>query len=508
MSKIDKQPVTDKPVPAQAPEEHQLKRELKVTDAASFSMSLIGPVGAMALLGAGAAALLGTGASWAFIFAIVGVSLVAYGFIKLSRYIAHSGSVYALVGQTLSPKAGFIAGWALLGGYLAIGAGSTIEIALFFNRFLQGIHILGSDASAWIWTALAAMVIIIVLSFREMKVITKVLLICEMVGVALVSLLSVVILFRTGLGHGPQGQTLSWSFLKLPRGSGVGTIAGAAVFGFLAFAGFEGAAALGEETVNPKKQIPRAIKLALVIVASFFLLTIISQSVGYGTSPAEVLRFSSSAGPYGDLGTAYVGAWLAASLNLVASISLFAITIGDLNAGARILLALSRDGGAPKILTRVSKRGTPTTTVAVAAVPILGIIIGQRLAGTGVVDATFYWLTIGTLSLLVAYAFATVGAFRFLFLKLPRKAPGWQAAVPVLALAFVGYTIYKNVVGVVGPYRFFPYIVLGWLLIAVIMLMVVPGLTGRLRKGLSDPNDAAAPAAPAPTAQPVKELSS
>jgi hypothetical protein len=149
----------------------------------------------------------------------------------------------------------------------------------------------------------------------------------------------------------------------------------------------------------------------------------------------------------------------------------------------------------------VSKRGTPTTTVAVAAVPIVGIIIGQRLAGTGVVDATFYWLTIGTLSLLVAYGFATVGAFRFLFLKLPRKAPRWQAAVPVLALAFVGYTIYKNVVGVVGPYRFFPYIVLGWLLIAVIMLIAVPGLTDRLRKGLSDPNDATAPAA-----EPEKEL--
>jgi amino acid transporter len=488
-----------------APEEHQLKRELKVTDAASFSMSLIGPVGAMALLGAGAAALLGSGASWAFIFAIVGVSLVAYGFIKLSQYIAHTGSVYALVGETLGPRAGFIAGWALLGGYLAIGGGSTIEIALFFNRFLQGIHVLGPNAAEWVWTALIAMAVIAALSFREMKAITRVLLICEMIGVALVSLLSVIILFRTGLSHGPQGQTLGWGFLKLPHGSGVSTIAGAAVFGFLAFAGFEGAAALGEETVNPKKEIPRAIKLALVIVAAFFLLTIISQSVGYGTSSAEVLRFSSSAGPYGDLGTSYIGAWYAAILNLVASISLFAITIGDLNAGARILLALSRDGGAPKLLTRVSQRGAPITTVVVAAVPITGIIIGQRLAGTGVVNATFYWLTIGTISLLVAYAFATVGAFRFLFLTLPRKVPAWQAMIPVLALLFVGYTIYKNVVGVAGPYRFFPYIVLGWLLIAVIMLAAVPGLTARLRNGLSGPSAATTEPEAEPEAEPEKE---
>jgi hypothetical protein len=49
-----------------------------------------------------------------------------------------------------------------------------------------------------------------------------------------------------------------------------------------------------------------------------------------------------------------------------------------------------------------------------------------------------------------------------------------------------------------GPTGSSPYIV------AVIMLMAVPGLTGRPRKGLSDPNDAAATAAT--TAQPEKEL--
>ena len=90
-----------------------LRRELKVTDAAAFSIGLIGPVGAMALLGVGAAKILGPGATWAFVFAIVGVSLVAYGFVKLSRHISHTGSVYALVGRTLGPRAGFVAGCAL-----------------------------------------------------------------------------------------------------------------------------------------------------------------------------------------------------------------------------------------------------------------------------------------------------------------------------------------------------------------------------------------------------------
>ena len=70
----------------------------------------------------------------------------------------------------------------------------------------------------------------------------------------------------------------------LPHGAGVSTIAKAAVYGFLAFAGFEGAAALGEETSNPKREIPRAIKTAVVVVGAFYLLTAASQSLGYGAN--------------------------------------------------------------------------------------------------------------------------------------------------------------------------------------------------------------------------------
>jgi amino acid transporter len=460
-----------------------LRRELSVVDAAAFSIGLIGPVGAMALLGVGAAGYLGPGATWAFIFAIIGVSLVAYGFIKLSGYIAHTGSVYALVGSTLGPRAGFIAGFALFGAYATIGTGSTIEIALFFNQFLHGIHI--GNFTEWIWVDIVALAIVFLLSLTEIRVITRVLLISELIGAALVTILSVVVLIRTGTGHAPGGQKLTFDFLHLPHGTGIGTIAAAAVFGFLAFAGFEGAAALGEETLNPKREIPRAIKIAVIIVGAFFLLTIIGQSVGYGTDSKGVAGFVAGS-PYGDLGQAYVGKVLAVLLNLVASLSLFAITLGTLNGAARISYALARDAGISGRLTRLSKRGAPLATLAVICVFVLIFMIGQRLAGTGVEDATFYWLTIGTIALLVAYALATVGAFRFLFLAPgPAKAPVWQAVIPVLGFAFVVYTIYKNVVGVHGPYRFFPYIVLVWLIVAALIVFSVRGLKERVRDQLA-----------------------
>jgi len=102
-----------------------------------------------------------------------------------------------------------------------------------------------------------------------------------------------------------------------------------------------------------------------------------------------------------------------------------------------------------------------------------------------VLDATFYALTLGTISLLVAYVLATVGAVKFLFLDGPPKAPTWQAAIPTLGGIFVVYTIYKNVVHVASPYSYFGWIVLIWLLIGLALVALVPGLAGRVRTGLA-----------------------
>src|SRR3954469_15101447 len=113
-----------------------MHRELRLVDAAAFSVGLIGPVGAIALLGTGAAGIIGRGVTLSFIFAVIGVALVAYAFVRLSQHISHTGSVYALVGVTLGPRFGFLAGWALLGAYTAIGCGSTIEIGYFGGQFL------------------------------------------------------------------------------------------------------------------------------------------------------------------------------------------------------------------------------------------------------------------------------------------------------------------------------------------------------------------------------------
>ena len=201
--------------PAAAAAEPALRRELKLLDAAAFSVGLIGPVGAAALLGVGAAGILGRAADLAFVFALVGV--------------------------TLGPRAGFLAGWALLGAYVAIGAGSGIEIGLFLSQFLSGLGVL--HTTEWVVIAVVALGVVSALAFAEIHVITRALLITELIGVVLVTLLSLVIIVRLAVGHAPHGQSLDLHFLALPSGSDLGTIASAAVF----LASDAGAAITGED---------------------------------------------------------------------------------------------------------------------------------------------------------------------------------------------------------------------------------------------------------------------
>src|ERR1700729_1003536 len=198
-----------------APSGDKLHTELSLVDAAAFS---VGPVGAIGLLGTGAALIIGRAVTLSFVFAVIGVALVAYCFVKLSQHISHTGSVYALVGVTLGPRAGFFAGWALMGAYTAIGCGSTIEIGLFGQQFIN--NTFNTHISQWWWLALIGLGGGLAIWFNEIRIITRALLTSEVIGAILVTVLSIVILAKVIFSHGPEGQTFTIHFLVPPHGSG------------------------------------------------------------------------------------------------------------------------------------------------------------------------------------------------------------------------------------------------------------------------------------------------
>src|SRR6202011_1816584 len=114
---------------------------------------------------------------------------------------------------------------------------------------------------------------------------------------------------------------------------------------------------------------------------------------------------------------------------------------------------------------------------ALAVVLVIGVagIAAQRVAGVSAVNAFFYPGTIGVLSLLVAYLVTNVGAIRHLFVR-ARRAPLWEIVFPLLGIAFLLYTLYRNIHGVLFPYSRFPLVVGIWLALGLAIVVATPRL--------------------------------
>jgi amino acid transporter len=467
----------------QGPQGHGLRRELKFWEAIALSIAIMAPTAAMALNGVGPAGLIGRAVPLAFIFATVGVLLVSYAFIRLSRYFSHAGSVFALAGVTLGPQAGFFAGWAILGTYFAFTCASTAEAGAFGVAFFQGSGIWhGAD---YMVIAAVAAVIIAILAFGDIRVATRSLLGMEGISVTLIVILMIVIVVKLLAGSAPHGQSITADVFKLPSGTAFSVVGLAAVFGFLSFAGFEGAASLGEETDNPRREIPRAIRNAVIASGIFYILCILIQTWGFGVNKAGVAAFSSSGAPLGDLAKSYIGSWMSDLINIGATVSAFASGLGAATAGARILFALSRETRFEQSLGRASTRtGAPAGALVVVLIVGVGAIIVQRIANVSATNAFFYPGTLGVLSLLVAYIVTNVGAISFLFVR-ARRAPLYEIVIPVLGILFLGYTIYRNVTGQSFPYSRFPLVVGIWLAIGLVIILAMPKLAKRIGASLA-----------------------
>jgi amino acid transporter len=389
--------------------------------------------------------------------------------------------VYAFAGRALSPRWGFVTGWALLGTYLVFPTVSVTGVTIFLGAFLRSSGL--APGVDWFPLAVVGWAAIGLLAVLGIRPTTRALLVLELVSVLLIVVLMVTVLVRLRSGTPPlagHGGLSAWVF-TLPPGTGPDALALAATSGFLAFAGFESAASLGEETLLPRREIPRAIGVAVGFGAVFYVACTATQSLGFGLDAPGAGRLAASPAPLGELAAHFVGDPLAYALDLGAALSALAAGLGGVTVGARMLFAFARDGLGPRRLARVS-RSSRIPAPALAAELLIGLLLtlGFRLAGTGPLDVFFYLATPGVLSLLAMYALTNVAAIRRILLT----GSPWEALLPVAGTAVAGYVLYRNVwPPPPAPYRWFPVAVLGWLIAAVLLTLAVPEVSSRLGTG-------------------------
>lgn len=486
MSATTPTPATNAPTP---------KRSLRTWEVTAISVGFMGPVMAMSLNGIGVAGLVGAQVPFTFLVSFIGTMLVAYGFIRLTSYITHAGSVYALAGSTLGPRAGFFGGFALLGTYVFFAACIAGACSVFFEAMMQE---LGVELPGQMWLLIPLLVgaAALALNLRESKVTARTLLGIGFVGIAAMLILAVVIIVRVASGDAPVSTGIDLSVLT-PGDVPITAIMTASVFAFLSWAGFESGTALGEEAENPKRVVPRALFLAVLVGGLVYVFVMFAQTLGFGTDEAGVNAFASAASTLTALSSTYIGPWFAVVISVIAFFVAFASFLSSTAAASRLLFALARDGFGPAGFAKQNpKTAVPTTTVIFSVVLTVLMTVVLGAFGATSVDAYYWYATLGTLCMVVAYGMTSVGVIAYTF-KQGSRIPKWEAILPVLGLGYLVFVYVIQVTGQEPPYSYFPWGAGLWCLIGLIIVLARPGLAKRIgeRLTLHDPLTEDAPIA-------------
>jgi len=464
----------------------QPRRNLSVWGALGLSLGIVGPSLAMSGNGQGTAAAVGRAVPLIFVLGGICILLISHGFIRLTQRYSQAGSAYALVGKTLGPRAGYFSGWGVMVTYLFFAIGNVGAIGSFVNAFLANAQNSSHPVQIpWLLSGGVGLALTGFMATREFRSVVRTLLIIEGIGVASMTILTFVILAKGGNHHGGGLDLGTFSF----KGQSFSGIMGAVVGALLSWGGFEGAAALGEETTDPKRNIPRALLTTVIGASVLFILVMFAQTVGFGTNAAGLKAFSTSGNSLAQLGHNYVGQWFSLVLSFTAIMSAFGCMLGSAGTAGRLLFAFSRDGVGPATWGRLDKRGEPTTAMAAVVgvtfiVSLVSFITGHPAMGLGssALSDYFYYSTIGAITLMVAYLMVELGTIKHFFTE--RRELIYESAIPmigtVLILAVFYYNVKSQTSWLAAPFIAFVVMVVG-LLIGV----ATPGIAGKITAGLN-----------------------
>ena len=171
------------------------RKMLSTWEVTAISVGFMAPVMAMSLNGIGVAGLVGKAVPFAFAVAFAGAVFVAYAFVRLLQRVTHAGSVYALAGVTVGPKAGFFSGFALLGTYIFMTTCILGACSVFFEAMLTELSA-GSSQFVGILVPLFIGALGLYLNLRNSTSAARVTLVIGLIGIIAMLILSVVILSK------------------------------------------------------------------------------------------------------------------------------------------------------------------------------------------------------------------------------------------------------------------------------------------------------------------------
>lgn len=269
----------------------------------------------------------------AYLLALVAMLFTAFSYGRMAAAFPVSGSAYTYVRKCIDSRAGFLVGWAVLLDYLFL----PMVIWLFGGVYLQA-KFPGVPFWVWIVAFIASTTVLNVLGVQVAAKANFLLMAFQILVIVLFVALSLAhVLHADGAGALVAGHPFFNSSTTL-----AGVSAGAAIAAY-SFLGFDAVTTLTEETIDPRRTIPRAIMLTALIGGGIFVVVAYTTQLVH---PGGVFRDSASAALdiAEQIGGTLFGSIFLAGLVLAQYASGLAAQAGV----ARLLFAMGRDSVFPR----------------------------------------------------------------------------------------------------------------------------------------------------------------
>ena len=379
---------------------------------------------------------------------------------EFARRLPSAGSLYTYNSRGLGRVGGFLTGWMMIFAYaLYVPAGIALTSVYASQLLAVALHV---TIAAWV-LFLVILATVAGLAYLGIAVSSWADLVLVTGEMAVIAALAITILVKTGPAH-YSAAVLSPA--SSPHGQ-LSDVTNAMIYGIVAFAGFETAAALGEEARSPRRSVPASMAGVVIVTGVFYLLVVVAEVFAVGRG--GIAGFIGQPSPLGYLTSRYWSPSALWVIDLVVVLTGLGFVIAVFNAAIRVLFAMGRERALPGSLARLSGRRTPV--VAIGGVAVLTLALGLPLTAAAGGGRTFAYLAgAAGLSLVLIYLavnVAVIRAFRTEFRDEFR--PGRHLIIPAVAAALFLFPLW----GIVHPrtYRLMdllPFAALGWLCLGAI----------------------------------------
>lgn len=333
----------------------KLKRSLGLPLVALYGLGNILGAGIYVLVGK-VAGFAGTSTTLAFIIAMITAAFTAFSYMELAGRYPVSASVSVYLHKAFNKRwLSLTIGLAMVGGGIASAAALAQGFAGYLNSFIAIPTVVASVGLLFILGAIA------IKGIGESAKTAALFTIVEVLGLLLV----------IWFGRSAFNNVDISSLITIDPNVGIGGIIAGAFLAFYAFIGFEDMVNVAEEAKNPRKTMPVAILVSLVVSTALYLLVVI-----VATTLVEPAELAKSSAPL-SLVFERSGASNVVILSFIGMIATINGVIVQIIMGSRILYGLANQGWINGSLAKVHKENkTPVTaTVLVFSLMIASTIL-------------------------------------------------------------------------------------------------------------------------------------